>query len=305
MNPDPSNESGQPDRDSSLGRRNANATQQTSTTRTVVVRFGNEICVNQTSGEGGAVAWQRGEAGSLDGGRPSRSDTYPPYNNEWCNCLAVYPYNSRHILVGSEELLESKDGGAHWSKVLAAHEDHHSLAFDQETPGLVYNANDGGLFSSRDGGTTWPTMSLSHIVPPPEQLNSVPGLPNPVGRRGVNLAMGLITSELRHAVVRAGRCLAAIDHTGFILSENFAGQAADWNMGSQPAEAGPRPKGERRDQSMVQGWQDRGHPVCNHLRRHNAGVAEIGATLIGDVTDADWPCCNNLECQWVRQLSGR
>jgi len=42
-----------------LGRLNSDNTEQASTSRTVVVRFGDEICVNRTSGEGGATAWQR------------------------------------------------------------------------------------------------------------------------------------------------------------------------------------------------------------------------------------------------------
>ncbi len=90
---------------------------------------------------------------------------------------------------------------------MGPHEDNHSIAFDQETPDLVYLGCDGGLFSSIDGGTSWPSMRLSHTTPA-------------VGR-GLNLAMGLVTSEFDHSVVRNGRCVATIDHTGFILSENF------------------------------------------------------------------------------------
>lgn len=118
------------------------------------------------------------------------------------------PFDSDHILVGSSALFESKDGGANWNEQNARpHEDLHSLAFDRETPNLVYLACDGGLFSSIDGGATWPTMRLSHA--------------NPDAGRGLNLAKGLITSEFDHSVVRSGRCIATIDHTGFILSENF------------------------------------------------------------------------------------
>ncbi|MDQ3014215.1 MAG: hypothetical protein M3X11_26350, partial [Acidobacteriota bacterium] len=206
----------------SLGRYNSNATQQTPTTRTVVVRFGNEICVNQASGEGGAAAWQRATAASLDGGRTSRSDTNPPHNHEWYKCLAVDPFDPKHILIGASVLLESKNGGVSWSERALPHEDVHSLVFDQETPHLVYIANDGGLFSSIDGGTSWPSMRLSHTSPPSNvpsgSLTGSNGLPTD---RGLNLAMGLITSEFVHAVVRAGRCVATIDHTGFILSEKF------------------------------------------------------------------------------------
>jgi hypothetical protein len=147
----------------------------------------------------------------LNGGSRNRSDTYafPVQVGEWCNCLAVDPFDSTHILMGSEGLLESKNSGQDWSTIGNAHEDEHSLAFDEHSPNLVYLANDGGLFSSRDGGATWPTMSLTDV-----EVTARPG-------RGVNLSKGLITSEFRHSAVQGGRCVGTIDHTGYILSENF------------------------------------------------------------------------------------
>jgi hypothetical protein len=214
-----------------LGRRNADGTMQTRTTRTVVVRFGMEICVNQKSGEGGAAAWQRAvpppimvpDPNSpsaekdrvpemLNGGSENRSDTLrvpglPIPDGEWCNCLAVDPFDSSHILVASEYLLERKGDEEIWSERRIPHEDVHGLAFDSETHDLVYIANDGGLFSSRDGGATWPTMSLADVTERPG--------------RGINLARGLVTSEFRHSAVQGGCCVGTIDHTGYILSENF------------------------------------------------------------------------------------
>jgi hypothetical protein len=194
-----------------LGRRNSDGSEQTSTSRAVVVRFGDEICVSRTSGEGGGTAWQRVQVispgNNMAGGNRLRSDTFPNRQDEWCNCLAVDPFNSDHILIGGRALFESTDGGTNWTEFSGPHEDMHSITFDEETPDLVYLACDGGLFSSVDGGTTWPSMRLSHT--------------NPASGRGLNLAMGLITSEFDHSVVRSGRCIATIDHTGFILSENF------------------------------------------------------------------------------------
>ena len=212
-----------------LGRRGKNGRAQTRTSRTVVVRFGNEICVNNKSGEGGNSAWFRTvpvvissnpnppparidrAPVYLDGGSENRSDTDVLSNgslvdSEWCNCLAVDPYDASHILVGSEAIIESTDGGKSWSAVRPPHEDEHSITFDPRERNLVYLAGDGGVFSSVDGGHTWPSMSL-------QDING--------STRGQNLAKGLITSEIRHSAVRDGRCVAVIDHTGFVLSENF------------------------------------------------------------------------------------
>lgn len=204
-----------------LGRLSADGTQQTPSARTLVVRFGDEINVSQTSGDD-PTGWQRtvifvsdgrtppGNAAlnNLQAGSIRRSDTSPRQSNEWCNCLAVDPFDPRHILVGSVSIFESTDGGQTWTQPgFPHHEDQHSLAFDGETQGLVYVANDGGVFSSVDGGTNWPSMSLAHTTP--------------AAGRGTNLALGLMTSEFRHSAIRGGRCVGTIDHTGYILSENF------------------------------------------------------------------------------------
>ena len=206
-----------------LGHDNADGTPQTPTARTVVVRFGNEICVSDTSGEG-ANAWRRtvpvimqsnpqppppqvdAAPELLNGGTNNRADTSPRIDSEWCNCLAIDPFDPGHILTGSQSLIESRDGGATWAARSSAHEDEQHLAFDPKQPGVVYLANDGGLFSSINGGTNWATMSLPHVTPAAE--------------RGLNLAKGLVTSELRQTVVRGGGAVAAIDHTGFVLSDD-------------------------------------------------------------------------------------
>jgi hypothetical protein len=207
-----------------LGRRNAGGTPQTPVLRTVVARFGNEICVSDTSGEG-PNAWRRtvpvimqnnpqpppaqidAAPNLLNGGTSNRSDTNPRVGSEWCNCLAVDPFDPAHILTGSQSLIESRDGGATWAARSSAHEDEQHLAFDPDTPGLVYLANDGGLFSSINGGANWATMSLAHVTP--------------ADGRGLNLARGLVTSELRQTVVRLARAVTAIDHSGFVLSDDF------------------------------------------------------------------------------------
>ncbi len=192
---------------------NKDETPQTPTARTVVVRFGNEINVSQTSGEN-PNSWRRAVLSfnnstleRLQGGSKNRSDTFPERAEEWMNCLAVDPFDPDHILVGSFGIFESRNGGQSWTESGRPHEDEHSFAFDPKTPDLVYLSNDGGVFSSVDGGTTWPTMSLTDVTP---RLGS-----------GFNLAKGLVTSEFRHSAVREGRCVATIDHTGYILTENF------------------------------------------------------------------------------------
>jgi hypothetical protein len=220
----------------SLGRRKKDGTKQTPLSRTVAVRFGNQINVHDTGGDDPA-GWVQAVPSqivpnpnpppasidrpkkNLEGGGSRRSDTFPAQSNEWINCLAVDPFDPDHIFVGSVGVLESSNGGQDWTvRGSIAHEDTHSLVFDEtdEGKGLVYLANDGGIFSSGDGGATWPTMSLQ------DTKRSL--------RQGANLAQGLITSEFRHSAVRSGSCLAAIDHSGFIFSDDFDSHDSRWQF---------------------------------------------------------------------------
>ncbi len=212
-----------------LGRLNSSGTPQTPIARTVVARFGNEINVSPASGDDPA-GWRRQVVFVSDGNDPPgnralalltagvirRSDTPNRRANEWCNSLAVDPFDPDHLLVGAAALFESTDGGQTWTLLDDTpnflHEDHHGITFDEEQQGLVYVVNDGGafsgVFSAAQGRTLWPSMGLAHT--------------SPAAGRGTNLAMGLITSEVRHSAVRGGRCVAAIDHTGYVLSEDFS-----------------------------------------------------------------------------------
>jgi hypothetical protein len=211
-----------------LGRRNKDRTNQSPATRTVVARFGNQINVHHGGGDDPA-AWRRvvpselapnpnptpdrptnidKVADALFGGNSRRSDSFPARGSDWVNCLAVDPFDPDHLFVGSVGMLESTDGGHTWTiRGGFPHEDHHSVVFDENEQGNVFASNDGGLFLSADGGATWPSMGLAATQP--SAVN------------GTNFAMGLITSEFKSAALRRGRCLAAIDHTGFILCEDF------------------------------------------------------------------------------------
>lgn len=50
----------------------------------------------------------------------------------------------------------SRDGGRRFTSLRGMHGDHHGLWIDPRNPALLYNANDGGFYWSRDGGKTWP-----------------------------------------------------------------------------------------------------------------------------------------------------
>ena len=88
------------------------------------------------------------------------------------NCLAVDPHNPNHVYAGGITLLESMDGGLHWTNLaspstagaksttsgnptqvsdqVAMHPDLHALTFDQV--GNLYVGTDGGVWKKTRGG---------------------------------------------------------------------------------------------------------------------------------------------------------
>lgn len=83
--------------------------------------------------------------------------------------IAVHPQNPHHVLCGGVDLHLTVNGGATWRKVTRwdaqrgtsgyAHADHHALLMPAKAPGRVYDANDGGVDVSEDGGLNWTNRS--------------------------------------------------------------------------------------------------------------------------------------------------
>jgi photosystem II stability/assembly factor-like uncharacterized protein len=80
------------------------------------------------------------------------------------NTIVVHPDNPKHVLCGGVNLHITTDGGKTWEKATKwntqrgasnyAHADHHDLLMPPGA-GRLYDANDGGLDISEDGGRTW------------------------------------------------------------------------------------------------------------------------------------------------------
>jgi photosystem II stability/assembly factor-like uncharacterized protein len=85
------------------------------------------------------------------------------------NCIVVHPTNPNRVLCGGVDLRLTTDGGNTWTRATKwnadrgtpkyAHADHHALAMPVSKPGRVYDANDGGMDLSDDGGVNWTNRS--------------------------------------------------------------------------------------------------------------------------------------------------
>lgn len=110
---------------------------------------------------------------STDGGNTWSNVARSHFRDEgqmfYGNAIVVHPTDHQHVLCGGVDLHRTTDGGATWRRVTQwdanrgtpqyAHADHHALLMPAARPGLVYDANDGGLDVSANGGTAWQNRS--------------------------------------------------------------------------------------------------------------------------------------------------
>jgi len=110
---------------------------------------------------------------SGDMGARWRKIALNPFRNEvqafYNNALAVHPHNHRRVLWGGYDVYSTKDGGVTWRQATQwhaergsprfAHASHHALVVPAAAPDRVYDANDGGLDVSEDGGAAWSNRS--------------------------------------------------------------------------------------------------------------------------------------------------
>jgi photosystem II stability/assembly factor-like uncharacterized protein len=85
------------------------------------------------------------------------------------NTIVVHPSDHNYVICGGVDLHLTKNGGKTWRRITHwdaergepkyAHSDHHALLMPAAVPGRVYDANDGGLDVSEDGGLHWKNRS--------------------------------------------------------------------------------------------------------------------------------------------------
>lgn len=74
----------------------------------------------------------------------------------WFGRLKIDPQNSDNVYVIGLDLFKTTDGGNSYEEITgSAHVDQHEVAVSPSNSNLVYLANDGGFYSSENGGNTW------------------------------------------------------------------------------------------------------------------------------------------------------
>jgi photosystem II stability/assembly factor-like uncharacterized protein len=85
------------------------------------------------------------------------------------NTIVVHPRDPNYVICGGVDLHLTKNGGKTWRRSTHwdanrgdsnyAHSDHHALLMPPSATGRVYDANDGGVDVSEDGGMHWTNRS--------------------------------------------------------------------------------------------------------------------------------------------------
>ncbi len=84
------------------------------------------------------------------------------------NVIAVDPNNSNNIYVGGVDDMKSTNGGASWSQLTywdsyfgtpVVHADHHAFAFIPGTANTVFDGDDGGIYKTTSGGSSWTSLN--------------------------------------------------------------------------------------------------------------------------------------------------
>ena len=124
------------------------------------------------AGETWAPYWIGGAGANLLGWYGDASDADGQGNYDLT--LAIDPDNYNNLYVGGVNLWRTNDGGASWSPsnmwtdnsayspppgTPVVHADKHHVIFHPLQPNLMFDCNDGGVFKSTNGGSTWSNIT--------------------------------------------------------------------------------------------------------------------------------------------------
>ncbi len=82
------------------------------------------------------------------------SDVYSSFGWYFGN-VRVHPSDPDEVYVLGQQLYRTSNGGTSWTNVIGMHVDHHAMAYSKTNPDFILAGNDGGAYTSSDGGLSW------------------------------------------------------------------------------------------------------------------------------------------------------
>ncbi len=109
---------------------------------------------------------------SYDGGNNFYPTTSSPaatasFYGYYDRVLAVSPADSNYVVACGLAMARSVNGGNSWSYLDATstvHSDNHALTISPLHPKTIYSGNDGGIFVTHDGGSSWRDLGTGLVI---------------------------------------------------------------------------------------------------------------------------------------------
>lgn len=131
---------------------------------------GGDRCTIAVSNAAPANVWVLDDGDNLsvstNGGNTFAMTTSPgsvaSFYGYYDRVLAVSPVNPNYILAFGMRMARSIDGGSTWIMLDSAgdvHSDNHAVAFNPLHPATIYDGNDGGIFVTKNGSSSWANIS--------------------------------------------------------------------------------------------------------------------------------------------------
>jgi hypothetical protein len=213
--------------------------------RLVAVKFHKQLFINRRGGRNRnrrrtSYAWER-EAWESKGDRGQTPGIYDQDQSNYDNVIAVDPFNNNNLLSGLQDLYRCSvgaSGAESWQIVAGSgtnvHSDHLCIEFDHTQNGVVYLANDGGVYRSGDGGLNW------------SELNR-----------------GLFTSQVwGDAAIANNVVVASFYHQGLSVSADARSDTSEWIVLTGPGHEFSRTIADPKRPNVFYVFQD------PHLERH-------------------------------------
>jgi len=69
--------------------------------------------------------------------------------------IRVSPVDPDELWVLGQSIFRTQNSGGNWEQIFGMHVDHHSMEYSRANPNFILAGNDGGAYTSTNGGDTW------------------------------------------------------------------------------------------------------------------------------------------------------
>jgi photosystem II stability/assembly factor-like uncharacterized protein len=209
--------------------------------------------------------------------------------------IRVDPVDENTVYVLGVTLTVSRDGGRTFDVIRGTHGDHHALWIDPGQPSILYDANDGGVNMTRNGGRTWThavsaggTQFYDVALDTATPTHAYGSIQDDGSRRGaidVTRGRGSVPAVAWESAPGGEGSHHAIDpaNPDIVYSHGFYGNFTREDLSVSRAAKGKNAAQARRDDDDEEAGQKPGPGVTNIRPRQSAGGPELRAQWMAPI----------------------